>query len=464
MTDTRLPRVCLKARPWLEAERPMSPAEARYAAHVSELGKRAATALALVDRDHLLLAAGVPKYRFLDDMPYPFHCNPHFRQWLPLTDHAHCWLAITPGDRPHLIYHLPVDFWHVVPGEPAGYWTEQFKISIIRQPEEALDLLPPADRCAIVGEPDAALPGYAPDNAARLLACLDWHRGSKTGHEIDLMRAANRRAVPGHLAAAAAFGAGASEHEIHHAYLEATGHRDNDLPYGSIVALDRNCAVLHYQHQSRLPPQLHGSLLIDAGAAADGYAADITRTWAAAPGAFADLVAAVDAVQQQLAQAVTAGTDFADLHLHCHLLLAGVLRQCGILRIDADVAVARGITAAFFPHGLGHLIGTQVHDVGGLQAGPDGGRIERPPGHPYLRLTRRLQPGMAVTIEPGIYFIDSLLQPLRDGPDAAAIDWPAVAALRPYGGIRIEDDVVCTEGEAENLTRDAFASGPQRDR
>jgi Xaa-Pro dipeptidase len=65
---------------------------------------------------------------------------------------------------------------------------------------------------------------------------------------------------------------------------------------------------------------------------------------------------------------------------------------------------------------------------------------------------------MVVTIEPGLYFIDMLLQKLREDGHAGAVDWARVDAFRPYGGIRIEDDVACTEGDPENLTRDAFAT------
>ena len=88
-----------------------------------------------------------------------------------------------------------------------------------------------------------------------------------------------------------------------------------------------------------------------------------------------------------------------------------------------------------------------------------GTRRERPAGHPYLRLTRRLEPGMVVTIEPGLYFIPMLLRERKATPLAAHVSWAAVEALLPFGGIRIEDDVACREqGPPENLTRDAFAS------
>jgi Xaa-Pro dipeptidase len=103
------------------------------------------------------------------------------------------------------------------------------------------------------------------------------------------------------------------------------------------------------------------------------------------------------------------------------------------------------------------LIGLQVHDVAGFAASDGGGRIERPDGHPFLRLTRVLEPAMAVTIEPGLYFIHSLMQRLRSSAAGHRIEWARVEAFAPYGGVRIEDDVVCTDGAPENLSRDAFA-------
>ena len=122
--------------------------------------------------------------------------------------------------------------------------------------------------------------------------------------------------------------------------------------------------------------------------------------------------------------------------------------------------MANGLSGVFFPHGIGHLLGLQVHDVAGLAADVSGRtEIPRPPGHRYLRLTRTLEPGFVVTIEPGVYFIDLLLDAAQRDGLGRHIHWDTVRALQPYGGIRIEDDVVCTATNTpENLTRDAFAS------
>lgn len=428
-----------------------------YADHLSELARRSAQALARADRSHLLIAAGVEKYRFLDDTPYPFFANPHFLAWLPLSRHPHCWLAITPGEKPRLVYHQPDDYWHVPPTDPEGFWVEHFDIRIIREPQEAEAELPPANDSVILGEDDAALDEYVPDNSPAVVDHLHWHRAFKTPYELAQMRLAQRRAVPGHRAAEQAFRAGESERDIHMAYLAATGHDDSNLPYGNIVALNEHGATLHYQYRDAVAPDKSRSLLIDAGASCAGYAADITRTWGDGDPRFEALIAAVDAAQGELAAGVRPGRDYRELHLDAHRLLGRVLHEAGVLRVDADQALERGLTSSFFPHGLGHLIGLQVHDVGGFQASESGGTIDRPKGHPYLRLTRTLAPGMVTTIEPGVYFIDTLLQKLRASGDADAVDWDVVAHLRRYGGVRIEDDVLCTQGAPENLTRDAFA-------
>ena len=113
----------------------------------------------------------------------------------------------------------------------------------------------------------------------------------------------------------------------------------------------------------------------------------------------------------------------------------------------------------FFPHGIGHLLGLQVHDVGGTQQRlRRRQQIERPYNHPFLRLTRKLEDGCVVTVEPGFYFIDQLLDEAKQKPLGSMIDWERVEQLKPFGGIRIEDDVVARPGTSENLTRPAFAA------
>ncbi len=428
-----------------------------YGPHLAEQMRRADAALARGGFDHLLIPSGMEHYGFLDDQNYPFRSNPHFLAWVPLNHHPGNWISYTPGQRPVLAYHQPEDYWHAPPSAPAGFWTEHFDLRVVRRPEDARAHLPAdVSRAAIIGEANASVGDVVPNNPEAVILHLHWHRACKTPYEIARMRSASRRGASGHLAALEAFREGASEHQIHLEYCAAAGHTEHDLPYQNIVALNEHSAVLHYHHTPAPRPHESRSFLIDAGGSDAGYASDITRTHARAPGAFADLIAAVDAMQLGLVSQMRAGRDYRDLHVECHRRIGDILQQAGIVRLDSQAQLERGITSTFFPHGLGHFLGLQVHDVGGFQAGPEGGTIAKPDGHPYLRLTRTLEPGHVVTVEPGIYFIPMLLAKLRQSADASAVNWDAVEAMLPFGGIRIEDDVHITEGAPENLTRDAF--------
>jgi len=434
-----------------------------YAAHLAALQTQAEAALARCGYDALLIASGIEKYAFLDDRPYLFQPNPHFKLWAPLTAHPNSWLLIRPGHKPRLVYYQPDDYWHVPPSDPSGFWVEHFELVVISQPEDAARHLQVAGRAAIIGEADAAIAGVTPNNPPALLNILHYRRAVKSAYELEQMRAAQRRAVPAHRAAKAAFEAGASELEIHRAYLAASGHTDRDLPYANIVALNEHGAVLHYQYQDASPPAESRTLLIDAGALVNGYASDITRTWSLGRDErFDALLAAMEQAQLALVDEVRAGVDYRDIHLSTHRRVAQILAAQGIVKgMSPEALVEQGVTATFFPHGIGHLLGLQVHDIGGFMADDSGALADKPEGHPYLRLTRRLEPGMVVTIEPGLYFIPTLLKKLGNTPAGKAVDWELVGHLARFGGVRIEDDVACrAEGQApENLTRDAFAAG-----
>ena len=436
---------------------PASSLASLYPDHLNTLRERADKALALADFDHLLIAAGMPLRKFLDDQDQPFVASPHFKHWLPLTDAPGSWIVYTPGSKPKLIFLQPRDYWHVVPDVPQGYWIEYFDIVIVRTAAEAVAQLPSGQR-AVIAAGYAAMDSVEANNPQVLLDYLHWYRSYKTPYELELMREASRLGTRAHHAAEQAFRAGESEFGIHMAYLAAARQNDAELPYASIVALNEHGAVLHYTNFDRTPPAQSRSFLIDAGASAAGYASDITRTYAGANvSEFQALIDSVDAAQQGFVAKVRAGQSYPELHIHAHHMLAEVLREHGFIRMSAESAVTSGVTSTFLPHGLGHPIGLQVHDVAGFQQNERGGTISRPDGHPYLRMTRALEPGMVVTIEPGLYFIDMLLAELRDKPVSADINWARVDAFRQYGGIRIEDDVVCTDGVPENLTRDAFA-------
>ena len=256
-------------------------------------------------------------------------------------------------------------------------------------------------------------------------------------------QAATHRIVPDH----------PSEFELNEIYCRATGQRESALPYLNIVAVNEHAGILHYQELDRHPPPTIRSFLLDAGACCNGYASDVTRTSSGADDEFSDLILSMDAMQQQLCAEAQPGVDFIALNERAHQLLAEVLVAHRLTRCASDETYTLGITRSFLPHGLGHLLGLQVHDAGGHLRTPDGHEHAPPREHPFLRLTRVLEPGFVVTIEPGIYFIPALLNQLKNESVAPLIDWQLVERLSPCGGVRIEDDVLVTESESLNLTR-----------
>jgi Xaa-Pro dipeptidase len=166
------------------------------------------------------------------------------------------------------------------------------------------------------------------------------------------------------------------------------------------------------------------------------------------------MVRDLDKAQQRLCALVRPGVAFPELQLAAHREIAGLLAKWDLVRLSPDDMVEQHVTDAFLPHGLGHLLGLQVHDVGGGLASHRGGELARPKRFPRLRLTRPLAPGMVVTIEPGLYFIDSLLARLRKGRLKSRVNWRQLANLHRYGGIRIEDNVLVTADGHRNLTRE----------
>jgi len=432
-----------------------------YPAHLAEIRGRTEAALEACGYDGLVVHSGQPAMQFLDDRPYPFRVNPHFKHWLPLTEAPDCFIACVPGEQPLLCFHQPADYWHRPPARPESPWTSHWRIEVLRDAGAARKILPlDGRRVALIGEPREYFAdwGFAAINPPELLSRLHYRRAVKTPYELECMRQASASGARAHLAARDAFLAGASEFEVHLAYCAAAGQREDELPYGNIIAFNESAAVLHYQHLDRRRGGPRRSFLIDAGTEFHGYACDITRTYAGTDGEFSALIDGMEALQLELCEAVRSGTDYRDLHLLAHRLIGGLLDEAGLIDCSAESAVEAGVTSVFFPHGIGHLLGLQVHDVAGLARDPTGGEIPRPAGHPYLRLTRKLEPGFVVTIEPGIYFIDLLLDAARDTTAGRSIRWDAVERLRPFGGIRIEDDVHCTGGAPENLTRDAFSA------
>jgi len=438
-----------------------------YSEHIDEVTRAAERALsASVDSGPvfrgIVFHAGAPRHQHADDLELPFRPVPHFSRWLPLAGPDHL-VVFRPGKRIRVIRVVPSGFWYEAPAEPAPFVAEAFgslfELEVVASAEAAIASAGDVSGYAYVGNSlrvaeELGLEEEAIEPPA-LLASLDFDRATKTAYEVECIRAAARVAARGHAAVRAGCAARNSARELHFAFLEACGQLESETPYPNIIAWDRATAVLHAQRKDLAPPDFGGCLLIDAGATAHGYACDVTRTYpgAAASDTFRGLLAGMDAMQRRLVAGVRPGRAYLELHEEALHGVAELLREAGLLKLGAEEALASEVPQRFMPHGVGHHLGLQVHDVGGRQRDRTVSIVPPPAHSPWLRTTRSLAAGHVVTIEPGLYFIPMLLDELRAGPLASAIDWRCVDELLPHGGIRIEDDVVVRESGGEDLTR-----------
>lgn len=427
-----------------------------YPQHIQELQRRTREALQREGLDGLVIHSGQSKTLFLDDNHYPFAVNPHFKAWLPVVDNPNCWLSVNGVDKPKLVFYRPKDFWHVVPEEPSDFWVSEFEVVLLAQANLVEKHLPyDKAKYAYVGEyiEVARALGFDNVNPDRVMHYLHYQRAYKTDYELHCMREANRIAVEGHKAAEAAFMNDDSEFDINLAYARATRQDDNQVPYTSIIALNENAAILHYMIRSQQKPDRSRSFLIDAGASFHGYAADITRTYCRDQHPFNDLIKAVDQVTIDLATQMKPGLAYTEVHLAAYQRIAVILSEAGIVNLTPEDIVDKGIVSTFFPHGIGHFLGLQVHDVAGHVSDDRGTPNPAPEAHPFLRTTRVVEPRQVFTIEPGLYFIDSLLAELKATSDSKYINWNVIDDMRPYGGIRIEDNIIVHREKNENMTR-----------
>jgi Xaa-Pro dipeptidase len=420
-----------------------------YLDHIADLERRTARVLAEQGWDAVVIESGAaPKRSRFDDQYWPLRPCPHFAHWVPLAE-ADCAVVLRAGARAKLVRVAQASFWERAAPPESRAFEEALDVVVAKTTEEAKQHFG-GGRVAFVGE--------GRESPADLVKALDALRTTKTPYEVACLAEANRRAKAGHEALREAFrGGDASELDLHLLYLKATAQDDGETPYKNIVALGENAATLHHVAYGRTARAREAeSLLVDAGATCRGYGADVTRTWTKGTGAtasaFGELVAGVDAMQKRLCAAIAVGMPYEQLHDESHRQVGVLLREIGLVRASADEAVASGVTRAFYPHGLGHSLGIQTHDVGcGLRAP----RAD----NPFLRNTTDVAVGQVFTIEPGVYFIDALLAELRAKPEGQIVDWTVVEALAPLGGVRIEDDVFVEEQAVRNLTREQLPTG-----
>ena len=299
----------------------------------------------------------------------------------------------------------------------------------------------------VAGRPVRRL-GAATDVDQALRDALIHVRRPKDDVELERLRTAARATSAGFAELAASVATGRTERELQVA-LEAAFLRSGGdfLSFETIVAAGDHAAVLHF---SPTPRELReGDLvLVDAGVEYRGYACDVTRTYVVGGSFTAEQALVYDTVRRAGEAAIAAcrpGVLWHDVHRTAALVVAQGLVELGVLRGAPETLVDSGAATLFFPHGVGHLVGLGVRDTGPAS---DEASVQLP-GLPRLRVDIPLQPRQTWTVEPGIYFVPALLSRERGRPD---VNWDRVDELLGFGGVRLEQDVLITDGACEVLT------------
>lgn len=282
-------------------------------------------------------------------------------------------------------------------------------------------------------------------------------RSYKTDEEIVEIEKAVRITNELHLTAMRMARPGRTEAEIHAAVQQVVYAHDVHLSFPVILTV--NGQILHNHHHANTL-QSGQLVLCDCGAETKShYAGDMTRTFPVDPTFTARQKAVYEVcLQSQLDSIATLkpGTLYRDSHLTAARTIAQGMHDLGLMKGNVDEAVAAGAHALFFQHGLGHMMGLDVHDMENLGENHVGysDKVQRSEqfGTAFLRLGRELEAGFVLTVEPGIYFIPQLIDQWKaEKKHAEFINYDEVEKFKDFGGIRIEDDYLITSDGARLL-------------
>ncbi|KAG0035750.1 hypothetical protein BGZ81_000043 [Podila clonocystis] len=280
----------------------------------------------------------------------------------------------------------------------------------------------------------------------------------KSAYEIEAMRKINHISSNAHVALMKAAKKCQSEVEIDALFrYETARFGARAQSYEPIVGVGANAATLHYGRNSASFNGNHDQLcLVDAGAELGCYASDITRTFplnGKFSGDAKTLYSIVLDMQKAVISALKPGVQWEAMHRLAAKIAVEGLRKAGVLNAEFSVEemLEKHVDGYLFPHGLGHSIGLDVHDVGGYPVGVE--RIQAP-GIRYLRMRRQLEAGFVVTVEPGIYFTKFILDEAKSNAAISKyFNWDVIEQrFSKLGGVRIEDCIVITETGVDNLT------------
>ncbi len=407
----------------------------------------------------ILLEGGKPVVRNFD-VEYPFRQKSDFL-YLTGFEEPGAWLLIDPKRKKHTLFIPKADDHHRVwigelPSLEESRQRYGFSEALHHTDLEKVLKRAQAGHRKIYTEASSKkelkkiikLPIFA----SEFRDALDELRAVKTEGELSLLQKANDVSGQAHIQVMRRAKPGQYEYQIQSVFeSECLNAGLNLLGYPTIVAAGKNAAVLHY-NKNTAEIKSGELVLIDAGAECGGYSADITRTFPA-NGKFTsqqrDIYSIVLETQKRSIERSVTGAISADLHVGSMRLIAEGLKSLGLLKGDVEGLVESGAVRVFYPHGLTHMLGLDVHDVTGGKKR----HIPNPTKIP-VRFVAKLEPGFVITMEPGIYFIKFLLEsPKIKEKYRGQIDFEKASRFLNFGGVRIEDDIVIQpHGPPLNLT------------
>ncbi|KAK7697723.1 hypothetical protein SLS64_013279 [Diaporthe eres] len=288
-------------------------------------------------------------------------------------------------------------------------------------------------------------------NLSILKEAIEYSRVIKSDYEVALIQKASDISSAAHRAVMEKVRHAKNETELEAVLLsQFVSKGSKNQAYSTIVASGRSAATLHYVRNDQ-PLEGKLNLLLDAGCEINCYASDITRTFPINGKFTPESRAIYDIVLKMQLESIAMlkeGVSWDDVHANAHRIAIDGLLQLGILKGDREDIFKSKASVAFFPHGLGHYMGMDTHDVGG-----DPNYADSDPMFRYLRKRGTLPAGSVITVEPGIYFCKFIIDPaLKDPATAKHIDVGVLDRYWDVGGVRIEDNVLITKDGCENFT------------
>lgn len=393
---------------------------------------------------------------FNDDMEKNFRANPFAIHLINEPGAVGSYIRIDDQARVTLFNYQDLGYWNVPIDLDFELFEQSGLVKVVRftKQEEIIKVLSEHVREATIVTPQPRKfkeLGFKPANVNNedLIKDLEELRLQKTPYEYEMLCQAQYLAIKAHRALkAAVFGTNFSENQLLGVYLQNAEMPYDKQGYSSILAFNRNAAILHYNQLDFEAPAKKRSFLVDAGATYKGYQADVSRTYCLDENdLFNDLILGVSNIKDEIIAHMRPGVLTTELQTLMQRKTAELLIDAHVfVNIDIDKAMELKMPHKFIPHGFGHSMGIGVHDVMGRP---------KMPQQPGIRASHKLEVGNVWTVEPGIYFIDELIQQLKDDPETAQyVDFDLLDQLHPYGGIRVEDNVMLQETQLINFTGD----------